>query len=238
RDYLRAAQFYERSAHLGNADAINNLGYLHANGLGVARDDGRAAQYYREAVAAGSIEAGINLVALADAGRVQLAPSESRTALLERGAQVGQPIALRLLGRSPPAATAQAASVPAPVAPAAAAASTRAATPAASTPSAAAPTSPPITLAAAAPTAPAPPTPAQAPLTAAQATDLYAQALRLQRGEGAVRDLAKAAALLEQAAAAGLPDAQRALADVYDYGLGVVSNPRKAIELRKAAAGR
>ncbi|MGL4575610.1 MAG: tetratricopeptide repeat protein, partial [Burkholderiaceae bacterium] len=54
RDYLRAAQFYERSAHRGNADAINNLGYLHANGLGVARDDGRAAQYYREAVAAGS----------------------------------------------------------------------------------------------------------------------------------------------------------------------------------------
>jgi TPR repeat protein len=256
REYLRAAQFYERNAHRGNADAFNNLGYLHANGLGVARDDGRAAQYYRDAVAAGSIEAGINLVALADAGRTQLATNESRTALLERAAQMGQPTALRMLGRSAPApiATAPAPSVPAPVAPAAA--SARAATPAAlvsgaavsTTSSASAappptapqrPASPPAAVAAATATATAPPSaPAPAPLTAAQAADLYAQALRLQRGEGAVRDLAKAAALLEQAAAAGLPDAQRTLADVYDYGLGVVSNPRKALELRKAAAGR
>jgi TPR repeat protein len=75
-------------------------------------------------------------------------------------------------------------------------------------------------------------------LTAAQAAEAYAQAIRLQRGDGVVRDLAKAAALLERAATAGLPDALRALADVYDYGLGVVSNPRKALELRKAAAGR
>ncbi|MFM2399150.1 MAG: hypothetical protein RL341_1307, partial [Pseudomonadota bacterium] len=258
REYLRAAQFYERSAHRGNADAFNNLGYLHANGLGVARDDGRAAQYYRDAVAAGSIEAGINLVALADAGRTQLATNESRTALLERAAQMGQPTALRMLGRSAPApiATAPAPNVPAPVAPAAA--SARAATPAAlfsgaavsttSSASAAPPpaapprpavASPPAVVAAATATATAPPSaPVPAPLTAAQAADLYAQALRLQRGEGAVRDLAKAAALLEQAAAAGLPDAQRTLADVYDYGLGVVSNPRKALELRKAAVGR
>jgi TPR repeat protein len=232
RDYLRAAQFYERSAHRGNADASNNLGFLHANGLGVAKDDGRAAQYYRDAVAAGSIEANVNLVALADAGRTQLAPNESRTALLERAAQVGQPTALRMLGRTPPApvVAAPAPGVPAPpVAPIATAASTRTAASAALPPSAPAPQRP----------TPAPPTaPAQVSLTAAQAGDLYAQALRLQRGEGAVRDLAKAAGLLEQAAAAGLPDAQRALADVYDYGLGVVSNPRKAIELRKAAAER
>jgi TPR repeat protein len=252
RDYLRAAQFYERAAHRGNADAFNNLGFLHANGLGVAKEDGRATQYYREAVAAGSIEAGINLVALADAGRAQLAPNESRTALLERAAQVGQPTALRMLGRSPsaPVATAPAPAAPAPaqVATSPAAASTRAAAPAIPPPSAAAPpaapprpaqASVPAPVAAVASTTPVPaPAPTQAPLTAAQATDLYAQALRLQRGEGAVRDLAKAATLLEQAAAAGLPDAQRALADVYDYGLGVASNARKAIELRKAAAGR
>lgn len=238
REYVNAAQFYERSAHQGNADALNNLGYMHANGIGVARDDLRAARYYRDALSAGSLEAGINLAVLIDAGRAALAPGESRERLLEPAAQVGQPVALRMLGRTAPTQPAVANASPAP-APQAVAPQPLVSRPAATPLAAASPA--PVAVAAAASQASPPPDAApatQPPLTAAQAAEAYAQAIRLQRGDGVVRDLAKAAALLERAATAGLPDALRALADVYDYGLGVVSNPRKALELRKAAAGR
>jgi uncharacterized protein len=223
REYTNAAQLYERSAHQGNGDALNNLGFMHANGNGVARDDVRAARYYRDAIASGSLEAAINLVVLADANRTSLQGNETREALLAPAAQQGQPIALRLLGREVPAA--------APLAPL---------TPPAPT----APPIPSVTVARAPATLPAPAQQAAAAstvpvaLSAAQAQELLAQARRLQRGEGVMRDLARAATLLEQAAQAGLADAQRALADVYDYGLGVVSNARKAAELRKTAAGR
>jgi uncharacterized protein len=241
RDYINAARFYERSAHLGNADALNNLGYMHANGLGIARDDTRAARYYREAITAGSLEAGINLAALIDANRAALADGETREKLLEPAAQVGQPVALRMLGRA--ATAAQAPTQPAaPATPAIALAPPRLSAMPAPRATAPAPIAAAAPLAAISSPPPAstepsvPPPPPQ--LSAAQAAEIYAQAIRLQRGEGAVRDLTRAAELLEHAASAGLADAQRALADVYDYGLGVASNPRKAIELRKAAAGR
>jgi uncharacterized protein len=211
REYTAAAQLYERSAHLGNADAMNNLGFMHANAIGVVRDDTRSARFYRDAIAAGSTEAGINLVVLADAKRASLQGNETREALLAPAARLGQPVALRLLGReaAPPPAAPPLAQAPAPV----------------------------LRTPAPVPVSTAAPAPSPAP-TREQAQALLAQAQRLQRGEGVLRDLARAAALLEQAAQSGLADAQRALADVYDYGLGVVSNSRKAAELRKAAAGR
>jgi TPR repeat protein len=321
-DYRRAVQLYERSSFTGNADALNGMGYLYANGLGVQVDDQRAANYYLQAIIAGSIEAGVNLVLLSDARRAQLS-ADSRRVLLERAAQVGDGQARQMLSRSAPVApvtspaTAQAAprsttppitpttpSAPAPVAaapapqqpvrpvaptppvastappavtptppaaPVVAAPPAPASTPA-STPIAAAPVPPPpalvpqlaptpapIAVATPAP-APAPiPAPAPAPvakaapapepvpprvaapapevpLDTAQAKQVYAQAMRLRRGENVTRDLAQSLALLERAAGASLMEAQLALADTYEYGLGVPANPAKAKSLRETVA--
>jgi TPR repeat protein len=69
-----------------------------------------------------------------------------------------------------------------------------------------------------------------------QAKQTYEQAMRLRRGDGVMRDFAQAANLLQQAADAGLADAQRALAESYEYGLGVTADQNKAKALRQAAA--
>jgi uncharacterized protein len=268
RDYPRAAQFYERGALTGNADALNGMGSLYANGLGVAVNDERAANYYTQAIIAGSVQAGMNLVALADAKRFDLAP-EYRKVLLERAALTGSTQARQLLAQasapkvaaqtSEPGRTAReqkpapaiAATAAQPAAPVVVPATTPApsAAPIAMQPTAPAPVSEPVALAASAPTQPIPtaapaPAPAAAPvatpkpplLDAAQAEQAYAQAMRLRRGQGMNRDLAQSAALLERAAQAGFAQAQLALAEAYEFGLGVPADAAKAQALRKEVA--
>jgi TPR repeat protein len=299
RDYPRAAQLYERGALTGNADSLNGMGYLYANGLGVAQSDERAGNYYMQAIIAGSVQAGVNLVALADSKRFDLAP-EYRKVLLDRAALTGNAQAKQLLASKPqPAVAAQAATQastpreqkasPPPAAPALAAATTAPvapvpvpAPPTATTPvtppapiaapvpakepapapavvAAAAPGAPltpapvPVPQAAPEPAKPQPPKPAaepavtkavaaspapppEPPLNAEQAAQAYAQAMRLRRGQGVLRDLVQSAALLERAAQAGLPQAQLALAEAYEYGLGVQANAAKAQALRKEVA--
>ncbi|MGL4574250.1 MAG: hypothetical protein ACRCV9_05615 [Burkholderiaceae bacterium] len=295
RDYPRAAQFYERGALTGNADALNGMGSLYANGLGVAANDERAAHYYMQAIIAGSVQAGVNLVALADAKRFDLAP-EYRKVLLERAALTGDTQARQLLAQtsapkvaaqttepsraareqkpaSAPAVAAAVAQPAAPVvapAPAAAPAAAPVVAPIATPPTTSAPVPARAPVAAAAP-APAQPTttatapakslepapaaaltaavtPALAPITApvaapkpppmdaTQAEQAYAQAMRLRRGQGMNRDLAQSAALLERAAQAGFAQAQLALAEAYEFGLGVPADASKAQALRKEVA--
>jgi TPR repeat protein len=72
-------------------------------------------------------------------------------------------------------------------------------------------------------------------LSAAQAKLTYDQAMRLRRGDGVMRDFAQSTTLLQQAADAGLAEAQRALAESYEYGLGVLADSRRAAALRQAA---
>jgi TPR repeat protein len=294
-DYKRAAQLYERSSFTGNGDALNGMGYIYANGLGVQPDYQRAANYYLQAIIAGSIEAGVNLVLLADAQRTQLSP-ESRRVLLERAAQVGDGQARGLLSRAAPPAAAPVATKPVPApqaaatpprpassppsapaavpvqpsaqqaaiaptpAPALAPAAPMAAAPAVTPSPAAAPLLPapaaaptptiaPVAKAAPAPmpepipspvAAPTPPRAAapapEAPLDATQAKQVYSQAMRLRRGENVTRDLTQSLALLERASNAGLMEAQLALADAYEYGLGVPADSAKAKSLRETVA--
>jgi TPR repeat protein len=78
--------------------------------------------------------------------------------------------------------------------------------------------------------------PSPAPtLSAEQAKVTYDQAVRLRRGEGVMRDFARSTTLLQQAAEAGLAEAKQALAESYEYGLGVPADPRRAAALRQAA---
>ena len=57
RDYQRAAALYCKAAKLGDADAQYALGWMYANGRGVARDDAIAAQIFSLAADRGHVAA-------------------------------------------------------------------------------------------------------------------------------------------------------------------------------------
>ena len=63
QDYKRALDWYRKADSLGNVDALNNLGYLHDEGLGTPRDQKRAGEFYTRGAEAGSAGAQMNLSA-------------------------------------------------------------------------------------------------------------------------------------------------------------------------------
>ena len=61
KDYAQASQWYRKAADQGDADAQTNLGFLYANGHGVAQDYAQALQWYRKAADQGYASAQYNL---------------------------------------------------------------------------------------------------------------------------------------------------------------------------------
>lgn len=57
QDYPQAGKLYCHAAKLGNAQAQFNLGWMYANGRGVARDDGLAAYFFNLAAQQGHVQA-------------------------------------------------------------------------------------------------------------------------------------------------------------------------------------
>ncbi len=55
QDYKKAMEWYLKSAALGNASAMYNIGSAYENGLGVKRDMEKATEWYQKAVDAGYI---------------------------------------------------------------------------------------------------------------------------------------------------------------------------------------
>ena len=51
-DYAKAMEWYEKAADLGNATAMDNIGWLYENGLGVERDLSKAQEWYDKAAKA------------------------------------------------------------------------------------------------------------------------------------------------------------------------------------------
>ena len=66
RDYAEAARLYRPAAAQGDAEALNNLGYLFLHGLGVPRDRAEGIRLYRLAAAQGDENAQIKLDVLAE----------------------------------------------------------------------------------------------------------------------------------------------------------------------------
>lgn len=64
QDYEKARELYEEAAKKGYADALNGLGFIHENGLGVTRDYKKAREYYEEGASKGSVVAKGNLARL------------------------------------------------------------------------------------------------------------------------------------------------------------------------------
>jgi hypothetical protein len=53
RDYAKASKWYQKAADDGNAYAMERLGYMYQNGLGVAQDYAQARRWYQKAADAG-----------------------------------------------------------------------------------------------------------------------------------------------------------------------------------------
>lgn len=52
-DDVKAAQLYLKAAHMGDAYAMNHLGYVYSHGKGVPKDMNKAVFWWKKAVAAG-----------------------------------------------------------------------------------------------------------------------------------------------------------------------------------------
>jgi len=63
QDYGLALKWYRKADALGNIDALNNLGFLHDEGLGTRRDRAKAREYYTQGAEAGNAGAQMNLSA-------------------------------------------------------------------------------------------------------------------------------------------------------------------------------
>jgi TPR repeat protein len=53
KDFVKAAEWYEKAAEQGHVSAQHNLGVLYATGEGVSKDDAKAAEWFRKAAQQG-----------------------------------------------------------------------------------------------------------------------------------------------------------------------------------------
>src|SRR5262249_44510959 len=60
-DYAEAVKWYHKAAELQHAEAMFSLGWMYANGRGVAKDDKEAVKWYRQAADKGHSAAMYNL---------------------------------------------------------------------------------------------------------------------------------------------------------------------------------
>jgi len=99
QDYELALKWYRKADSLGNIDALNNLGYLHDEGLGTRRDQAKALDYYTRAAEAGHAGAQMNLSAYYFEGLGGL-KKNLRTALAwaRKAADQGEPGAAEKVG--------------------------------------------------------------------------------------------------------------------------------------------
>ena len=60
-DHEKALKKYTQAAKAGDAEALNNLGYMYSKGLGVPKDDAKALEFYKKAAAKEDFYAPFNL---------------------------------------------------------------------------------------------------------------------------------------------------------------------------------
>ena len=64
QDYIKAVEWYQKSAERGNSIAQNNLGYMYENGQGVIQNYTKAIEWYQKAAKQGNTTAKKNLESL------------------------------------------------------------------------------------------------------------------------------------------------------------------------------
>lgn len=97
-DNATAAKHFHEAAQSANSDAQYNLGFLYANGLGVAKDDDTAVRWYRMAAEQGHAGAQSNLAYMIGAGRGAKLDDAEAVSWYQKAAEQGEPSAQVSLG--------------------------------------------------------------------------------------------------------------------------------------------
>lgn len=97
-DYEKAFKYYEMAAEQGDATALNNLGSLYFNGIGVPVNYQRAIELFEKAAQAGSSEAALNLGVIYLSGRNASSNAVHAIELFRMSAEKNNVIAKFMLG--------------------------------------------------------------------------------------------------------------------------------------------
>ena len=97
-DYQKAFKYYEMAANQGDATALNNLGSLYFNGVGVPVNYQKAIELLEKAAAAGSSEAALNLGFIYLSGRNASSNATHAVELFKMSAEKNNVIAKFMLG--------------------------------------------------------------------------------------------------------------------------------------------
>jgi len=98
QDDNQAVAYYRRAADMGSAGAINDLGWMYAEGRGVPQDDAEAVRLYRKAADMGNAVAISNLGWMYQEGRGVPRDDAEAVRLLRKAADMGNAKAISNLG--------------------------------------------------------------------------------------------------------------------------------------------
>ena len=98
KSYSYAAPLYQQLADRGRDGAMNRLGYLYENGLGLAQSDPQAVAWYRKAAESGNPGGMNNLGKMYDTGRGVAKDDTQAIAWYRKAAEKGEPLGMTNLG--------------------------------------------------------------------------------------------------------------------------------------------
>jgi TPR repeat protein/formylglycine-generating enzyme required for sulfatase activity len=98
KDYRTAVPLYQQLADSRRGHAMNRLGYLYENGLGLAQSDFKAFVWYRKAAENGDPEGMFNLGKMYDAGRGVGKDDTQAVTWYRKAAQFGDPQGMNIVG--------------------------------------------------------------------------------------------------------------------------------------------
>ena len=97
-DYDKAFKYYQMAAAQNDPIALNNLGSLYFNGIGVPVNYQKAIELFEKAAAVGNSEAALNLGFIYLSGRNASSNAPHAVQLFKQAAEAGSPIAKYMLG--------------------------------------------------------------------------------------------------------------------------------------------
>lgn len=96
--YKKALDAFKTLAEAGNADAMNEIGFMYDNGTGVELDYGKAMEWYEKAVDEGNVEAMANIGFLYEYGNGVDQDFAKAMECYEKAADRGVPVAMNQMG--------------------------------------------------------------------------------------------------------------------------------------------
>ena len=99
KDEKKAFEWTKKSAEQENADAMTNLGFFHAQGIGVEMSEAKAVEWFRKGAEAGSSKSQLNLGLMLRQGKSIERNHEESIEWLDKAAASGDPDAVATVGQ-------------------------------------------------------------------------------------------------------------------------------------------